>query len=44
MSKIFTEISDRIVERVAHHAEVDPDAEMGTINATTQWIVENQEA
>ncbi|MBO9614288.1 MAG: acyl carrier protein [Dyadobacter sp.] len=82
MSKTFTEISGWIVERIAHHAEIDPsevdlDAEiidyrldsllmvdittelqewlgvelspsifweMGTINATTQWIVENQEA
>lgn len=82
MSKTFTEISGWIVERIAHHAEIDPsevdlDAEiidyrldsllmvdittklqewlgiglspsifreMGTINATTQWVVENQEA
>ncbi|MCE7068126.1 acyl carrier protein [Dyadobacter sp. CY326] len=82
MNKTYTEISDWIIERIAHHAqlpsseitanteiaslridsllmvnitseleewlgmELSPSIfwEMGTIAATTEWILENQEA
>ncbi|MCF2520678.1 acyl carrier protein [Dyadobacter sp. CY351] len=82
MDKTYTEISGWIIERIAHHAELNPEKvttdtdivnfrldsllmvnitseleewlgmelspsifwEMGTIAATTEWILENQEA
>ncbi|SKC08788.1 acyl carrier protein [Dyadobacter psychrophilus] len=82
MNKTYTEISGWIIERIAHHAELESEQikldteivnfrldsllmvnitseleewlgmelspsifwEMGTIGATTNWILENQEA